>query len=186
MITLYTSARQWCSRTREGKKGRTECVCAPKRQECGGQRKGPETISGTRSPRPPPRRSNGVVGALHAVVGTPYRLQTSVRAHIHKRMHEMTVRRRGETMMTVVTLFIGPVLGMSADKNQTVRARPDRVPRSPADDDRSRVLYIYICVLHNTKKFCLRTRIYNVQRITRSSCRARVSDCVLLKVHNHH
>jgi len=57
-------------------------------------------------------------------------------------MHEMTVRRRGETMMTVVTLFIGPVLGMSADKNQTVRARPDRVPRSPADDDRSRGSHI--------------------------------------------
>jgi len=35
--------------------------------------------------------------------------------------------------MTVVTLFIGPVLGMSADKNQTVRARPVRVPRSTAD-----------------------------------------------------
>lgn len=138
------------------------CVCAPERQECGGQRKGPETISGTRSPRTPPRRSNGVVGALHAVVGTAYRLQTSARAHTHthKRMHEMTVRRRGETMMTVVTLFIGPVLGMSADKNQTVRARPDRVPRSPADDDRSRGSHIIILyVLHNTKKFRLRTRM---------------------------
>lgn len=101
----------------------------PKRQECGGQRKGPEPISGTRSPRHlPVDQFEWWVPCTPSTRRIGYK-----RARAHTRAHEMTVGRRGETMMTVVTLFIGPVLGMSADKNQTVRARPVRVPRSTAD-----------------------------------------------------
>lgn len=51
----------------------------------------------------------------------------------------MAVRLESSEMMTVVMLFIGPVLGMSADKNRVVCAAApslNRVPRSSTGDDR--------------------------------------------------
>uniref|UniRef100_A0A2S2NY41 Uncharacterized protein n=1 Tax=Schizaphis graminum TaxID=13262 RepID=A0A2S2NY41_SCHGA len=126
-------------------------MCAPpERQECGGQRKGPETISGTRSPRPLPKQIEWWVPCTPSARPSARRIGYK-RARSHTHTHEMTARR-GETMMTVVTLFIGPVLGMSADKNQTVRAWPVRVPRSTADDDRSRGSHNTIYITQYIKK----------------------------------